>query len=499
MFAFAVKRVGRRLQGSNIRMQQNNNSTSAYDLVVIGGGPGGYACAIKAAQLGLNTACVEGRGSLGGTCLNVGCIPSKALLHNTHLYHQSLHDLSNRGIIAENVRFDLNQFMKYKENAVSGLTKGIEGLFSKNKVHYEKGWAQLKSTSEISITSDSGESERVLNAKHIVIASGSVSTDIPGVEVNEQNIVSSTGALSFSEIPQSMIVVGAGVIGLELGSVWSRLGTKVTIIEFMDRILPGTDLEVANAFQKMLKKQGLDIKLSTGLSSVKITDANGKVEVLCTDDQVLECDKLLIAIGRKANTANLGLDADSIRIETDKQGRIIIRDCIHGDWRTVTHDNIYAIGDCIDGPMLAHKAEEEGIAVAEVIAGKSGHVNYNSIPSVIYTSPEIACVGQTEEQLKDSSISYTVGKFPFMANARARTNGDTEGFVKILSDKKTDRLLGVHIIGSAAGEMIAEGVIGIEYGASAEDLARTCHAHPTLSEAFKEACMNACGMKAIHF
>eukprot|EP01084_Bolivina_argentea_P048022 88512_1 len=469
-------------------------STEPLDVAVIGGGPGGYACAIKAAQLGLKTTCIESRGTLGGTCLNVGCIPSKALLHNSHLYHQAQHDFANRGIIVDNVRLDLAALMKIKSDAVGGLTKGIEGLFKKNKVEYTKGFGKITGANTIEVTTMDNKKVQI-SAKNIVIATGSESAAIPGITIDETDIVSSTGALAFDSVPERLLVVGAGVIGLELGSVWSRLGSKVTVVEFLDRILPGVDGDCATKFQKMLKKQGMEFELNRGVKSVRKEGKTLKVSIEnnAADKGVTESefDKVLIAIGRVPFTQGLGLE--EMKITMDKR-QIAVNDTFQ-----TNVSSIYAIGDCIRGAMLAHKAEEEGIACAEIIAGKPGHVNYNAIPGVIYTYPEVASVGKTEEELKGEGIEYIKGEFPFLANSRARTNADAEGFVKILADKKTDRMLGVHIIGPNAGEMIAEGVIALEYGASAEDIARTCHAHPTLSEAFKEACMNACGMKCIHF
>jgi len=464
------------------------------DVVVVGGGPGGYVAAIKCAQLGLSTACVEGRGKLGGTCLNVGCIPSKALLHNSHLYHQAVHDFKDRGIDIDPSAISLNlpQMLKAKEKSVSGLTMGIEGLFKKNKVEYIKGWGKITKSNEITVSTATGENITV-NAKNIVIATGSESIPLPNVEVDEKQIVTSTGALSLEKVPESMIVIGAGVIGLELGSVWSRLGTKVQVIEFMDRICPGSDLEIAKAFQKVLKKQGIDFRLSTAVQRATAT-ATG-VDVVVKDvkketEETISVETVLLAIGRRPNTAGLGLDEIGIKMN----GRQVD---INGSFQT-SIPSIYAIGDAVRGAMLAHKAEEEGIAVAEILAGKPGHVNYDAVPSVIYTHPELAFIGKNEEQLKEEGVKYRVGKFPFMANSRARTNNDADGMIKVLCDQETDKLLGVHMLGPQVGEMINEAAIGMEYGASAEDIARTCHAHPTLSEAVKEACMAAYD-KPIHF
>jgi len=464
------------------------------DVVVVGGGPGGYVAAIKCAQLGLSTVCVEGRGKLGGTCLNVGCIPSKALLHNSHLYHQAVHDFKERGIDIDPsaITVNLPQMLKAKEKSVTGLTSGIEGLFKKNKVEYIKGWGKITKSNELTVQTPDGASVTV-NAKNIVIATGSESVPLANVEVDEDKIVTSTGALSLKKIPESMIVIGAGVIGLELGSVWSRLGTKVQVIEFLDRICPGTDLEIAKAFQKVLKKQGIDFRLNTAVQ--KATPTATGVDVVVKDvkngtEETISVETVLLAIGRRPNTEGLGLEEMGITMS----GRQVD---INGIFQT-NISNIYAIGDVVRGAMLAHKAEEEGIAVAEILAGKHGHVNYDAVPSVIYTHPELAFIGKNEEELKEEGVKYRVGKFPFMANSRARTNNDADGMIKVLSDSKTDRLLGVHMLGPQVGEMINEAAIGMEYGASAEDIARTCHAHPTLSEAVKEACMAAYD-KPIHF
>jgi len=493
MWSRSLQLVGKRARRASLYSSRRYFSAEQLDVAVIGGGPGGYACAIKAAQLGLKTTCIESRGTLGGTCLNVGCIPSKALLHNSHLYHEAKHDFAKRGIIVDNVTLDLKKLMGLKQESVGGLTKGIEGLFKKNKVIYTKGKGKITGTNSIEVTTPDGKKETI-NAKNIVIATGSVSADLPGVTVDEKDVVSSTGALEFDEVPGSLLVVGGGVIGLEMGSVWNRLGSKVTVVEFLDRILPGVDKDYASKFQKILTKQGINFQLGHGVKTVEKAGKKLKVSMEKNADkkmEVQEFDKVLISIGRVPYTEGLGLE--EMKIAMNKR-QIAVND----HWQT-NIPNIYAIGDCIKGAMLAHKAEEEGIACAEVIFGKPGHVNYGAIPGVIYTFPEFAQVGKTEEELKEEKVEYTKGEFPFLANSRARTNADADGFVKILSDKKTDRMLGVHIIGPNAGEMIAEGVIALEYGASAEDIARTCHAHPTLSEAFKEACMTACGMKAIHF
>lgn len=473
-------------------------STGQQDVVVIGGGPGGYVAAIKAAQLGLKTTCVEGRGALGGTCLNVGCIPSKSLLNNSHLYHQATHEFAKRGIKVEgSLSVDLEAMMKAKGDSVKGLTQGIAGLFKKNKVTYSKGWGKITGANEVTVSKADGSSE-VISAKNIVIATGSEPSTLPGIEIDEKTVVSSTGALDFDKIPDHLVVVGAGVIGLELGSVWSRLGAKVTVVEPLDRVCPGIDLEVAKNFQKILKKQGLAFKMGTFVTG---TDIQSDGTVNCSlknaksgETETLACDKVLIATGRRPFTDGLGLKEMGIAMDGPKDSQVEVND----HWQSTSHPSIYAIGDVIKGQMLAHKAEEEGIAVAEILSGKPGHVNYNAIPGVIYTHPEVACVGQTEEELKEAGIEFTKGVFPMMANSRARCNDDADGLVKVLADKKTDKILGVHIVGASAGEIIQEGCIGMEYGASAEDLARTCHAHPTLSEAFKEACMAAYD-KPIHF
>jgi len=465
------------------------------DLVVIGGGPGGYVAAIKAAQLGLKVACIEARGTLGGTCLNVGCIPSKALLNASHMVHDAQHNFKKFGITGgENVSFDLAAMMDTKETSVSGLTGGIEGLFKKNKVAYSKGFGTIVDKNTVKVALNDG-SEQTIETKNILIATGSDSASLPGITIDEDKIVSSTGALSFTEVPEKLVVIGAGVIGLELGSVWARLGADVTVVEFLDRITPGVDGEVAKAFQRSLQKQGLKFHLSHKVISA---DSSGpgvtlQIENMKKGDTVeISADKVLMAVGRRPYTENLGLENVGIAMN----GQMI--DTSPEKNLQTSIPNIYAIGDVIPGPMLAHKAEEEGIAVVEHIVTGHGHVNYNAIPGVIYTHPEVAQVGQTEEQLKDAGVEYNKGTFPMMANSRARANNSAEGLVKVLADKKTDRILGVHIMAESAGELIAEAVLAIEYGASSEDLARTCHAHPTLSEAVKEAAM-ATYDKPIHF
>ena len=453
-----------------------------FDVTVIGGGPGGYVCAIRLSQLGFKTACIESRGSLGGTCLNVGCIPSKSLLNLSENFHKAK-NFSKIGIEVGEVKLNLSKMMENKEKAVSALTKGIEFLFKKNKVTYFKGKGSFKSVNEISVFSDN--KEVIIQTNKTIISSGSEPISIPGMEFDEEKIISSTGALSLSKLPKKMVIVGGGYIGLEMGSVWSRLGTEVEVIEFLDHITPGMDREISDEFMKILKKQGIKFNLNTKVEKIEKTQ-NGVI--LETNDKEnkknrFEADVALLSVGRKPNTN--GLNLEKIGVEIDKKGRIIVDKNFETNIK-----KIYAIGDVIDGPMLAHKAEEEGIAVAELIAGQSGHVNYDIIPGVIYTSPEVAYVGKTEEELKKNNNNYKVGKFPFIANSRAKAIGEAEGFVKILADTKTDKVLGVHIIGLHAGEMIAEMSIAMEFGASSEDIARTCHAHPTFSEAIKEAALS---------
>ncbi|KAI0744644.1 dihydrolipoyl dehydrogenase [Earliella scabrosa] len=467
-----------------------------YDAVIIGGGPGGYVAAIKAAQLGLKTACIEKRGSLGGTCLNVGCIPSKAMLNNSHMYHQTKHDLKRRGIDVSDVSLNLPVMLKAKDDAVTGLTKGIETLFKQNKVDYIKGTASFVSPTKLSVKlNDGGETE--VEGKNIVIATGSEVAPFPGggIEIDEEQIVSSTGALSLKEVPEKMVVIGGGIIGLEMGSVWSRLGAQVTVVEFLGGIGgAGIDEEIAKQFQRSLSKQGLKFMLNTKVTSAEKKD--GKVYIKTESakggkEETIEANVVLVSVGRRPYTDGLNLEAAGV--ELDNKGRIVIDDQFNTSVK-----GIRCIGDVTFGPMLAHKAEEEGIAAVEHIAKGHGHVNYHAIPSVVYTHPEVAWVGKTEQELKAAGVKYNVGKFPFAANSRAKTNLDTEGIVKFITEAETDRVLGVHIIGPNAGEMIAEAVLAVEYGASAEDIARTCHAHPTLSEAFKEAAM-AAYEKPIHF
>jgi dihydrolipoamide dehydrogenase len=457
-----------------------------YDVVVVGGGPGGYVAAIKASQLGLKTACVESRGTLGGTCLNVGCIPSKALLHSTHLLHMAQHDFKSHGIKVSGLEADFTAMMKNKSKSVRGLTGGIEFLFKKYGVDYVKGFGKVSSANQVSVELGEGGNS-TLNTSNILIATGSAVAKLPPCPVDNEGgrIVDSTGVLSLTEVPEKMVVVGGGVIGLEMGSVYSRLGAEVTVVEYLDRIVPAMDLEVGKEFMKILKKQKIKFKLSTGV--VASDTAGDKVKLTVQpaaggDEEQIEADVVLVSTGRVPFTEGLGLEEMGIQI--DQRGCIEVDD----EFRTAI-PSIFAIGDCIAGPMLAHKAEEEGIAAVENMAGLHGHVNYNAIPGVVYTHPEVAEVGKTEEALKAEGVSYNKGVFPMVANSRARTTGDADGMVKILACSETDKILGIHIIGSNAGEMIAEGVLGIEYGASSEDIARTCHAHPTLSEAFKEACM----------
>ena len=462
-----------------------------FDVVVIGGGPGGYVCAIRAAQLGNKTACIESRGALGGTCLNVGCIPSKSLLHASEMYSKAQNEFKHIGINTGALSLDLEKMMDHKAKSVEGLTKGIEFLFKKNKVTYLKGHGNFKNKNTLEVKDSSGSVQEI-KAKNIIIATGSSVLSLPNIEIDEDIIVSSTGALSLKKVPKKLIVIGGGVIGLEMGSVWLRLGSEVEVIEYMDHITPGMDREICDNFLKILKKQGMKFHLSTKVLDVK-KKSDGATVFVENNGQKMEMtgDIVLMSVGRKPNTDGLNLEAAGIN--KDQKGRISI------DKKFKTNvDNIYAIGDVIEGPMLAHKAEDEGMAVAEFISGKYGHVNHDTIPGVVYTSPEVAAVGKTEEQLKQAGIEYNVGKFPFMANSRAKINNDADGFVKILADKATDKILGVHMIGPDVGTMIAEVVLAMEFGASAEDIARTCHAHPTLTEAVREAAL-AVDKRAIHF
>ena len=454
-----------------------------FQAIVIGGGPGGYVCAIRLSQLGIKTACVESRGSLGGTCLNIGCIPSKSLLNLSENFHKVKH-FSNLGIEISAVKLNLEKMMKNKDKVVTILTKGIEFLFKKNKVTHYKGTGSLKSATQVSIIDDK-KKETIIDSDKIIISTGSEPISLPGVKFDEKVIVSSTGALALSKVPKKMVIVGAGYIGLEMGSVWSRLGSEVHVVEFLDHITPGMDKEISKEFMKILQKQGINFHLQTKVNSIKKNNKGAVVSTTNKDGKKInfECDVVLVSVGRKPNTKNLNLDAIGIALDDKKRVKV--------DKNFQTNvKNIYAIGDVIAGPMLAHKAEEEGIAIAELIAGQSGHVNYNIIPGVVYTSPEVASIGKTEEQLKDLNQKYKVGKFPFMANSRAKAINETDGFVKILAEEKTDKVLGVHIIGSHAGEMIAQIAIAMEFGASSEDIARTCHAHPTFSEAIKEAALS---------
>ncbi len=461
-----------------------------FQAVVIGGGPGGYVCAIRLSQLGIKTACVESRESLGGTCLNIGCIPSKNLLNFSENFHKAK-KLTNLGIEIGEVKLNLEKMMKNKDKAVSTLTKGVEFLFKKNKVTHLKGIASFKSKNKISIVNKE-KKEISIETDNVIISTGSEPVSLPGTKFDEETIVSSTGALSLKKVPKKMVVVGGGYIGLEMGSVWSRLGSEVHIIEFLDHITPGMDKEISKEFMKILQKQGIKFHMQTKVDSIK-KNKNGAV-VSTTNKEGkkvnFECDVVLISVGRKSYIKNLNLEAVGVALDQKKR--------IKTDKNFLTNvKNIYAIGDVIKGPMLAHKAEEEGIAVAENIAGQSGHVNYDVIPGVIYTSPEVAAIGKTEEQLNELNIKYKIGKFPFMANSRAKAIDQSEGFVKILSDQTTDKVLGAHIIGNHAGEMIAEIAIAMEFGASSEDIARTCHAHPTFSEALKEAALSV-DKRAIH-
>ncbi|EPS93831.1 hypothetical protein FOMPIDRAFT_1026419 [Fomitopsis schrenkii] len=467
-----------------------------YDCVVIGAGPGGYVAAIKAAQLGLKTACIEKRETLGGTCLNVGCIPSKAMLNNSHIYHQTQHDIARRGIDVSDVQLNLPVMLKAKEDAVTSLTKGIETLFKMNKVDWVKGTASFVTPNKISVRLNDG-SETEVEAKNVIIATGSDVAPFPGgnIQIDEEQIVSSTGALSLKEVPKKLAVIGGGVIGLELGSVWSRLGAEVTVIEFLGAIGgAGIDEEVAKQFQRILAKQGIKFMLNTKVTEAEKRDGTVYLKTEGAkggQESTVDADVVLVAVGRTPVTSSLGLD--KIGVEVDPRGRIVI-----DDQYNTSVQGVKCIGDVTFGPMLAHKAEEEGIAAVEYIKTGHGHVNYQAIPSVVYTHPEVAWVGKTEQELKKAGVKYKTGKFPFQANSRAKTNLDTEGTVKFITEAETDRILGVHIIGPNAGEMIAEATLAVEYGASSEDVARTCHAHPTLSEAFKEAAM-AASSRPIHF
>jgi dihydrolipoamide dehydrogenase len=471
-------------------------SDDSFDLVIIGAGPGGYVCALRAAQLGLKTACIDKRGEPGGTCLNVGCIPSKALLHASQVFAEAQH-AGDMGIKLGSVKLDLEKMMGYKQSGIDGNTQGVSFLLKKNKVEEIKGAATWTAPGKMDVALLDGGTRQV-SAKNIVIATGSEVTPLPGIEIDEDRIVSSTGALSFDAVPKHLAIVGAGIIGLELGSVWRRLGAEVTVVEYLDRITPGVDADLAKNFQRVLKKQGIQFKLGKKVTGAKALKASAKLTLVPAsssgsgdaEEETLTADRVLVSIGRRPFTQGLGLEAVGVtrdgagRIETDAHFKTNV-------------DGIYAIGDVIAGPMLAHKAEDEGVALAEHLAGKPSHVNYDVIPGVIYTAPEVAWVGKSEEELKDAGIEYKVGKFPFTANGRAKVNGTTDGFVKILADAATDKVLGVHILGAQAGDMIAEAAVAMEFSASAEDIARTCHAHPTLTEAVKEAALAVDG-RALH-
>jgi dihydrolipoamide dehydrogenase len=460
---------------------------ASYDVIIIGSGPGGYVCAIRCAQLGLKTACIEGRETLGGTCLNVGCIPSKALLHASHQLHETHENFEKMGLMGAKPKVDWAKMLAYKDDVIGQNTKGIEFLFKKNKVDWLKGWGSIPEPGKVKV------GDEVHDAKNIVIATGSESSSLPGVTVDEKMVVTSTGALELGKIPKSLIVIGAGVIGLEMGSVYVRLGSEVTVIEFLDHITPGMDGEIQKVFQRTLKKQGFKFILGAAVQGVETARTKAKVTYKSRKDDkeaTLEADTVLVATGRKPYTDGLGLDA--LGVEVTQRGQVKVGN----HWNT-NISGIYAIGDAIEGPMLAHKAEDEGMAVAETLAGQKGHVNYGVIPGVIYTHPEVASVGETEETLKDQGRNYKVGKFSFMGNGRAKAVFAGDGFVKILADKDTDRILGAHIIGPAAGDLIHEVCVAMEFGAAAEDLARTCHAHPTFSEAVREAAL-ACGDGPIH-
>ncbi len=465
---------------------------ASYDLIVIGTGPGGYVCAIRAAQLGMKVAVVEKNATLGGTCLNVGCMPSKALLHASEMFEEAGHSFAKMGVSVSAPKLDLPSMMNFKQQGIDGNVKGVEFLMKKNKIDVLHGKGKILGTGKVQVTGQDGASQTV-ETKNIVIATGSDVARLKGIEIDEKRIVSSTGALSLEKVPSSLLVVGAGVIGLELGSVWRRLGAQVTVVEFLDRILPGMDGEIAKQFQRILEKQGFAFKLGAKVTGVNTSGAKlaATIEPAAGGNaETLEADVVLIAIGRVPYTEGLGLQEAGVVI--DNRGRV------QTDHHFATNvPGIYAIGDVVAGPMLAHKAEDEGVAVAEILAGQAGHVNYDVIPGVVYTTPEVSSVGKTEDELKQAGVAYTVGKFPFTANGRSKVNQTTDGFVKILADAKTDRVLGVHIIGREAGELIHEAAVLMEFGGSAEDLARTCHAHPTRSEAIKEAAL-AVGKRAIH-
>ena len=465
----------------------------SFDVIVIGGGPGGYVCAIRSAQLGFKTACIESRGTLGGTCLNVGCIPSKSLLNLSENYHKAQREFNGLGIEANSIKLNLSKMMSNKNKSVLTLTKGVEYLFKKNKITYLKGNGSISSQNIVTVV-DEFKKKSNYQTKNIVISTGSIPASLPGIKIDEKIIVSSTGALSFNKVPKELIIIGGGYIGLEMGSVWKRLGSNVTVVEFLDHIIPGMDSDISTEFLKILKKQGINFKLNSKVTAVSTVKDQAVVDFTNNESakrERIQTDKVLIAVGRKPNIE--GLNLTKIGIKKDTQGRIQVNKKFQTKF-----ENIYAIGDVIPGPMLAHKAEDEGIAVAEIIAGQAGHVNYDVIPAVIYTSPEVAAVGKTEEQLKKEKIKYKVGKFPFLANSRARVNNETEGFVKIIADEKSDKVLGAHMIGPHVGTMIAEAALAMEFGASSEDIARTCHAHPTHTEAIKEAAL-AVDKRTIHY
>ena len=468
-------------------MSENN-----FDVVVIGAGPGGYVAAIRAAQLGLKTACVEARETLGGTCLNVGCIPSKALLHTSERYAEAQHDLAAQGIKIAKVEIDVAAMMARKDKVVKDLTSGIGFLFKKNKVTHVKGFGSIPKPGEVAVKLNGG-GEQSLTAKNIIIATGSESTPLPGVEVDEERIVSSTGAIALKKVPKRMIVIGAGVIGLELGSVWSRLGAEVTVYEFLDRILPGMDGEICKQTQRILAKQGLKFRLGAKVTGAKTNKSGVTLAVEPVkggEAEQVKADVVLLAIGRRPYTEGLGLEALGVR--SDNRGFIQVNERFE-----TGVPGVYAVGDCVPGPMLAHKAEDEGVICAEIIAGQSGHIDHNLVPGVVYTWPEVAGVGQTEEQLKEAGADYKVGKFPFTANSRSRCTGETDGLVKILADAQSDRVLGCHIVGPLAGDLLAEAVLAMEFGGTAEDIARTCHSHPGMGEAVKEAALAVHG-RPIH-
>ena len=465
---------------------------NSFDVIVIGAGPGGYVAAIRSAQLGLKTACIESRKTLGGTCLNVGCIPSKSLLNSSELYHKAQKEFNNLGIETGSIKLNLSKMMANKNKSVLTLTKGVEFLFKKNKITHLKGKGLIQDSNTVAVIGES-QKQNIYKTKNIIVATGSSPTSLPNIKIDEKIIVSSTGALNFDKPPKDLIVIGGGYIGLELSSVWKRLGSNVTVVEFLDHIIPGMDKDISNEFLKILGKQGINFKLNSKVTNVRVVKNKAVVDFTHNKSKKIEryeCDKVLVAVGRKAN---IGEDIKKIGIKLDNQKKISVNEKFETSIK-----NIYAIGDAINkGPMLAHKAEDEGIAVAEIIAGQAGHVNYDVIPAVIYTSPEVAVVGKTEEDLKNQNIKYKIGKFPFLANSRAKVNNETEGFVKIIAEEKTDKVLGVGLISSVAGTMIGELAVAMEFGASAEDIARTCHAHPTHSEAIKEAAM-AVDKRPIH-